>query len=140
MTKDTLSRAAVSVGLFVSLFSSAAAFVVGEDVSSVLVNRFLVTFIAGAGVTWLALTVINSVIISAAQKSVAELRANIPEAGSDNSGTAGMPSGAEALSKGLNLDLTSSPEAIDISPELNEAAAPEVVEFEPFKPKRMEAD
>lgn len=143
MTGETIKKLTVAFGLLISLTSSLLALLTGGDVFFVLVERFFIVFGVSAFLVWSVLTVINTIVIGAARESVDKLvQESEKEAAAATKEAQGLADvlkkAQEEASKGLNLDLTSEPQDDVFSPDVN--ASPEIKEFEPFKPKRIETD
>lgn len=147
MTKETINRITVLFSFFFSLLSSLLALATGGDLFFVIIERFFVVFAISGFLVWTALTIINSVIIGAARNAVSVSLGGGPRGetmSQDN------PSLAEilnltheaAVSKGKNLDLTSAPheDVLGLSDISEGEEDPEIKEFEPFKPRKIETD
>jgi len=142
MRKETITRVTVLFSFLLSLLSSTVAFLTGGDLFFIVIERFVLVFAVSAALTWITLSVINSVIIGAARSSIIDLNKELNSKSINES----VPLQAEAfekakesISKGLNLDLTSEPQE-ELSQELEDLEKPEINEFEPFKPRRIETD
>lgn len=145
MTNETIKKAAVLLSFFIGLVSSLQAVATGGDIFFVVIERFIVVFAISAFLVWTALTVVNSIVIGAARESVlSQPDVQIEERSGATPSLAEMFKKAheDAVSKGQNLDLTSNPQEdvleLDAAPESGDN--PEVKEFEPFKPKKLETD
>jgi hypothetical protein len=144
MSSTTTKRIAIMLSLALGLLSSLSALLSDADVFFIT-ERFFLVLIISAALTWTTLTIINSVIIGAAKKSLAKLNESLASQGLENTG--GEPSGGpdtETTLKGLNLDMTSAPLEdlgnFGADPLHETQEKPEIKEFEPFKPRRLETD
>lgn len=148
MSKQLIIKTTVLFSFFLSLLSTAVALASGGDIVTIIIERFFVVFAISAGMAWLTLTVINSVVIGAVQKTVDEIRKDSTqqEHGQTEPGSMAetlRKAHEEGQSKGKILDLTSPPGDIDISSfnvGLEDIEQPEIQEFEPFKPRHLEAE
>ena len=138
MTNETVKKLTVALSLILSLVSSLLALATGGDIFYVIVERFFIVFAISAFLVWIVLSIISSVVIGAARDSIAKLTATseTPTNSAQEIADA-LRAAQDADSKGTSLDLTSEPvedllSANDTSPDLKE--------FEPFKPKRIETD
>jgi len=149
MSNETIGKISFLFSFFLSLFSSLLALKAGGDLFFVIIERFFVVFAISVFLIWTTLKIINSVIINAAKESVSTILEGISngQTMTDQGGGLSMAekfkkAHEEATSKGQNLDLTSAPQedvlGIDTLPE-NENV-PEIKEFEPFKPRKIETD
>ncbi|MDI6716934.1 MAG: hypothetical protein QME63_08325 [Actinomycetota bacterium] len=145
MTRETIIKVTVLSGFLLSMLSSLIALVTGGDIFYIVIERFFLVFIVSAVCVWTTLAIINSVIIGAARKSIAELSKNQDFQGSSYRNNSSQADSTEENDetdlKGQNLDLTSSsPTALELNGELEDEEPPEMKTFEPFKPRRIETD
>ncbi len=145
MANGTINKITILVGFLVSLVSTSMALLTGGDIVFILLQRFLLVFAVTAVLTWTTLSIINSIIISAARKSMIEMSKELDENGNELP-TASLISellgqtDEQATAKGQNLDFTSPP-LDDINTVLaGDSDKPEIKEFEPFKPPKIETD
>ncbi|NCO66351.1 MAG: hypothetical protein COW32_01780 [Candidatus Aquicultor secundus] len=125
MANGTINKITILVGFLISLISTSMALLTGGDIIFILLQRFLLAFAITAVLTWTMLTVVNSVIINAARKSMVEISKEFDKG---------------AAAKGQNLDFTSPP-LDDMDTALaGDSEKPEIKEFEPFKPRKIETD
>ncbi|MHB8842321.1 MAG: hypothetical protein ACYC56_11160 [Candidatus Aquicultor sp.] len=128
MANGTINKITILVGFLVSLVSTSMALLTGGDIIFILLQRFLLVFAVTATLTWTMLSIVNSVIISAARKSMVEISKELGQ------------TDEQAAAKGQNLDFTSPP-LDDINTVLTgDSEKPEIKEFEPFKPPKIETD
>lgn len=134
MANGIINKITILVGFLVGLLSASMALLTGGDIVFVIVQRFFLVFAIAAVLTWTTLTVINSIIISAARKSMVEMSKEFEHS-------------ARVTEKGQTLDFTSPPlDNIEDIKDLNVALSstdfekPEIKEFEPFKPRKIETD
>ncbi len=145
MANGTINKITILVGFLVSLVSISMALLTGGDILFILLQRFLLVFAVTAILTWAMLSIVNSVVISAARKSMVEISKELGEDSNE------LPVGSlisellgqedeQAAAKGQNLDFTSPP-LDDINAVLtDDSEKPEIKEFEPFKPPKIETD
>jgi len=138
MKKETINRAAILFSFLLSFLSSTVALLTGGDLLFIVIERFVLVFVVSAVLIWITLSVINSVIIGAARSSIINLNKELNSQKIPPQ-TDPLEKAEETISKGLNLDLTSEPQE-DLSQELEGLEKPEINEFEPFKPRRIETD
>lgn len=138
MKKETINRAAILFSFLLSLLSSTVALLTGGDLFFIVIERFVLVFVVSATLIWITLSVINSIIIGAARSSIIDLNKEL-NSQKFPSRTDLLEKAEETFPKGLNLDLTSETQE-DLSQELEDLEKPEINEFEPFKPRRIETD
>ncbi|MBS3909696.1 MAG: hypothetical protein KGZ93_08745 [Actinobacteria bacterium] len=143
MTSETIKKLTVAFSIVLSLISSLLALATGGDIYYVIVERFFIVFAISAFLVWIVLSIIGSVVIGAARDSIAKLTATA-ERSSDNAQEIAdaLRKAQEEDRKGTGLDLTSTPleNMLSTNNPPNDADSPEIKEFEPFKPKRIETD
>lgn len=143
MTNETVRKLTVAFSFILSLASSLLALATGGDIFYVIVERFFVVFAVSALLIWVVLNIISSVVISAARASIAKLAATAEAPpSSTQSMVDALRLAQEEETKGTSLDLTSEPleDMLSTDGPPNDGGSPEIKEFEPFKPKRIETD
>ncbi|HCH00250.1 MAG TPA: hypothetical protein DE036_10955 [Actinobacteria bacterium] len=143
MTNETVKKLTVAFSFILSLVSSLLALATGGDIFYVIVERFFIVFAISAFLMWIVLSVISSVVIGAARDSVAKLTATVePAPDSAQEIADALRKIQDEDTKGTSLDLTSAPleNMLSTSSPPNDDGSPEIKEFEPFKPKRIETD
>lgn len=138
MTSETVKKLTVAFSFILSLVSSLLALATGGDIFYVIVERFFIVFAISAFLVWIVLNIISSVVIGAARDSIAKLTATSETPANNTEAIANtLRVAQDADSKGTSLDLTSEPVENLLSAD---GASPDIKEFEPFKPKRIETD
>lgn len=132
MTKETITRISILFGFILGLLSSLIALLTGGDLFLVIIERFFLVIIAGATLTWITLTAVNSVVIGAARKSIDELSRSLNRQN-------------PSPRTGTNIDLTSVPaETVDMVGKFGIGEEPEISEpatkFEPLRPREIDTD
>ncbi|HEY3374507.1 MAG TPA: hypothetical protein VGK02_05535 [Candidatus Aquicultor sp.] len=136
MRRETVNQTTVAFSFVISAISSAIAIGTGGDIFTVMINRFLVVFAMSAGLIWLTLTAVNSVVIGAARAHVNELREELAQEEAQKF----LARAKEEASKGSNLDITSVDDiSLDFGQQ-DDTDMPAVKEFEPFRPMRLGSD
>jgi hypothetical protein len=140
MTKQTIAKLSALISLSITLFSTIVALLSGGDLFFVIAVRFVFVLFASLVISWIALNAISSVIIKAAQNAINELQKEFEEEDRARMEAFVDESDGDSDGKGINVDFTSAPldneDLLDTPP----AEDPKINEFEPFKPRRLNAD
>jgi hypothetical protein len=140
MTKQTITKLSVFISLAITFFSTIVALLSGGDLFFVVVIRFLSVFAASMSISWIALTVVSSVVVEAARTAIDKLRKELEEESVSNWNTNAIEDESDEENKGQNFDFTSTPSDNEDLPDAATSEKPEVLEFEPLKPRRVDAD
>jgi membrane protein implicated in regulation of membrane protease activity len=140
MTKQTIAKLSAFISLVITFFSTVVALLSGGDLFFVVVVRFLFVFATSMAIAWIALTIISSVIITAARTAIDELRKELEKEALNKRISDTALDEPEEENKGLNFDYTSSPSDNEDLLDTSISENPEIAEFEPFKPRRLDAD
>jgi hypothetical protein len=142
MQKQTIAKLATFISLAITFFSAIVALLSGGDLFFVIVVRFLMVFVISMAVSWIALSIINSVIINAAEEAIEELRKELED--ESHHSTPKIKDldemGKDDDTKGQNFDFLSEPTEDEDFLNVTSPESPEINEFEPFKPRRIDAD
>lgn len=145
MSNESINKITVLFSLVLSLISLLVALLTGANLFFMITMRFILVFIISAVLVRIALTIVNLVVVKAAQESIAKLSKDLKEenrlAEEKPTGSHSAEGSKKPLFRGQNLDLISKPqEDLSLGPAADGEENPEIKVFEPFKPRRIKTD